>query len=394
MQTLHQSPTDPAFVADPYPFYDAARATGPFFRWDDYDGLICTTTFAATNAALRDRRLGRAPLPEHTLPVPPHLAPFEAVERLSLLSLEPPAHTRLRGLVLRAFTSRRIAALGPEIEALAHELIDGFAGAEVDLLPAYCQRIPVIVIARLLGVPEAMADDLLAWSNAMVAMYQARRDRATEDAAAQAAAEFSAFLRGYVEERRSRPADDLITHLIAAEEAGERLTTDELIATCILLLNAGHEATVHTMGNGVRALLTHGMGAEVLAEGRADATVEEILRWDPPLHLFTREVYEDVEIAGQRFARGDRIGCLLAAAGRDPDEWPDPARFDPSRPVRPNLAFGAGLHFCVGAPLARLELAIGLRVLFDRLPGLRLAAEPAYGNVYHFHALTALRVTG
>jgi cytochrome P450 len=202
------------------------------------------------------------------------------------------------------------------------------------------------------------------------------------------------FLRGYVEERRSRPADDLITHLIAAEEAGERLTTDELIATCILLLNAGHEATVHTMGNGVRALLTHGMGAEVLAEGRADATVEEILRWDPPLHLFTREVYEDVEIAGQRFARGDRIGCLLAAAGRDPAEWPDPARFDPARPVRPNLAFGAGLHFCVGAPLARLELAIGLRVLFDRLPGLRLAAEPAYGNVYHFHGLTALRVTG
>jgi cytochrome P450 len=394
MQTLHQSPTDPAFVASPYPFYDRARATGPFFRWADYDGLICTTTFAAANAVLRDRRMGRAPLPEDDTAAPAHLAPLDAVERLSLLSLEPPAHTRLRGLVLRAFTSRRIAALAPEIEGMAHALIDGFTGAEVDLLPAYCQRIPVIVIARLLGVPEAMADDLLAWSNAMVAIYQARRDRAVEDAAARAAAEFSAFLRGYVEERRSRPADDLITHLIAAEEAGERLSTDELIATCILLLNAGHEATVHTMGNGVRALLMHGMGADVLAEGHADATVEEILRWDPPLHLFTREVYEDVEIAGQRFARGDRIGCLLAAAGRDPAEWPDPARFDPARPVRPNLAFGAGLHFCVGAPLARLELAIGLRVLFDRLPGLRLAVEPAYGNVYHFHGLTALRVTG
>ncbi|MCU0907109.1 MAG: cytochrome P450 [Rhodobacteraceae bacterium] len=393
MQVLTQSPTDPAFVADPYPFYDRARAAGPFVRWADFDGLICTTTFAATNAVLRDRRMGRARLPEDDTPAPPHLAPFDAVERLSLLSLEPPAHTRLRGLVLRAFTSRRIAALAPEVEGLAHSLIDGFAGSSVDLLPAYCQRIPVIVIARLLGVPEAMADDLLAWSNAMVAIYQARRDRGVEDAAARAAAEFSVFLRGYVEERRSRPADDLITHLIAAEEAGERLTTDELIATCILLLNAGHEATVHSMGNGVRALLTHGMGRDVMTGGRAEGTVEEILRWDPPLHLFTRTVYEEVEVAGQRFARGDRIGCLLAAAGRDPGEWPDPARFDPARPVRPNLALGAGLHFCVGAPLARLELAIGLRVLFDRLPHLRLAGEPAYGNVYHFHGLTALRVT-
>jgi cytochrome P450 len=311
-----------------------------------------------------------------------------------MLELEPPRHTRLRGLVLRAFTNRRIKALAPEIEALCHALIDAFPHGEVDLLPAYCQRVPSIVIARLLGVPEEMADQLLAWSNAMVGMYQARRTREMEDAAARAAADFSAFIRGYVAERRSRPADDLITHLIAAESDGEKLTTDELVTTCILLLNAGHEATVHTMGNGVKALLEHGTPPGALSPANIEGTVEEILRHDPPLHLFTRHVYEEVELFGHRFRRGDQVGCLLAAANRDPAVWADPARFDPARPVQTNLAFGAGLHFCVGAPLARLELQIALPVLFARRPGLRLAEAPAYANLYHFHGLARLRVSG
>jgi unspecific monooxygenase len=199
-------------------------------------------------------------------------------------------------------------------------------------------------------------------------------------------------MRSYVEARRARPADDLITHLIAAEEAGERLTTDELITTCILLLNAGHEATVHTLGNGVKTLLESGTPPEELAPGRIAATVEEILRYDPPLHLFTRHVYEEVDILGHRFPRGAQVGCLLAAANRDPAVWAEPARFDPSRPVVTNLAFGAGLHFCVGAPLARLELQIALPILFARLPCLRLAAPPAYANLYHFHGLDRLAV--
>jgi cytochrome P450 len=226
----------------------------------------------------------------------------------------------------------------------------------------------------------------------MVGMYQARRTRAMEDAAAGAAADFAAFLRAYVEERRTRPADDLITHLIAAEEDGERLTTDELITTCILLLNAGHEATVHTMGNGVKALLESGAPDAALDADRIEGTVEEILRFDPPLHLFTRFAYEEVELFGHGFRRGDRVGCLLAAANRDPEAWPEPARFDPFRSVRTNLAFGAGLHFCVGAPLARLELQVALPILFARLPGLRLAGAPVYANLYHFHGLEHLRV--
>ena len=384
---ITQSPTDACFVQDPYPFYDRARALGSLVFWDDY-AMPVATTHAAVSALLRDRRFGRECPVEMVRAIPAHLAAFYAVEAHSMLELEPPRHTRLRGLVLRAFTSRRIAMLGPEIEKLCHDLIDGFPAGAFDLLPTYANRIPVIIIARLLGVPETMANDLLAWSNAMVCMYQARRTPEIEVAAARAAGEFADFLRGYVMRRRARPADDLITHLIAAESDGEKLSTDELIATCILLLNAGHEATVHSIGNGVKALLETGLSnAPIRPE-----TVEEVLRHDPPLHMFTRYAYEDVTLFEHTFRRGDQVGLLLAAAGRDPAIHDDPHRFNPDRTAPAHLAFGAGLHFCVGAPLARLELQIALSVLFRRLPGLRLADTPRYADLYHFHGLERLIV--
>ncbi len=387
MERLSQSPTDPAFVQDPYPFYERARATGAFFHWAEY-GLTCTGNAAAVNAIFRDRRFGReAPEP---VTVPDHLAPFYAVEAHSMLELEPPRHTRLRSLVLRAFTSRRIAALEPEIDALCHQLIDSFPPGPFDLLAHYGTRVPVIIIARLLGVPEDRSDDLLRWSNAMVGMYMAGRTRTTEDRAVAATEAFVAFLRGYIEARRAAPADDLITHLIAAEEAGERLSTDELISTCILLLNAGHEATVHTIGNGVKTLLETGTAAALLTN--PEAAVEEVLRFDPALHMFTRWVYEEVEVMGRTFQRGDRVGLLLAAANRDPGVWEAPGQFQPARRVKPNASFGAGLHFCVGAPLARLELQVALPILFRRLPGLRLVELPRYADVYHFHGLSGLIV--
>lgn len=387
MLTLSQSPTDPAFVQNPYPFYARARAAGPLVFWDDY-AMPMATTHRAVNTILRDRRFGREPI---TRPdIPEHVTGFYAVEAHSMLELEPPRHTRLRSLVLRAFTSRRIQALAPEITVLAQDLARALPAGECDLLDAYCRPIPVIVIARLLGVPEDMAPNLLRWSNAMVQMYQARRTRDDEVAANAAAEEFAGFLRAYVERRRSDPRDDLITALIAAEEAGEKLTTDELITTCILLLNAGHEATVHTLGNGVKTCLETG------ARPGADAAllVEEILRHDPPLHLFTRTAYEDVTLFGHSFRRGDQVGLLLASAGRDEAAYDAAGTFRPDRTDGPaNLAFGAGLHFCVGAPLARLEMQIALPVLFNAHPGLRLAAPPAYANIYHFHGLERLVVT-
>ncbi len=387
MQTLHQSPTDPAFVQDPYPFYARARAAGPLVFWADY-AMPMATQYETVNALLRDRRFGREPVDPPQ--IPPHLAPFYAVEAHSMLELEPPRHTRLRNLVLRAFTSRRIKALAPEITALSQALIADFPEGPFDLLEAFARPIPAIVIARLLGVPETMADDLLRWSNAMVMMYQAGRTRAQEDAAAQAAQDFSDFMRGYVEARRSDPRDDLITHLIAAEEDGSHLSTDELITTCILLLNAGHEATVHTIGNGAKVCLERGARP---ADDPAPL-VEEILRYDPPLHMFTRWAYEPVDIAGHRFDRGDQVGLLLASANRDETTYAEAGRFVPTRPVKPaNTAFGAGLHFCIGAPLARLELQIALPALFAACPTLALAEPATYADIYHFHGLTRLMVT-
>ncbi|MDR7125028.1 cytochrome P450 [Pseudotabrizicola sp. 4114] len=392
MQTLAQSPTAPDFVQNPYPFYKRARAGGPFFHWQDYD-LICTPSAAAANAIFRDRRFGREVPPELARPIAPHTAPFYAVEAHSMLELEPPRHTRLRSLVLRAFTSRRIASLHGDVESLSHSLIDTLPEGEFDLIAGFAQPLPVIIIARLLGVPETMAGQLLRWSNAMVGMYQARRTQAMEVAASDAARAFSDFLRGYVDERRKAPADDLITQLIAAESEGERLSTDELITTCILLLNAGHEATVHTIGNGVKTLLQTGTVSQILSPDTVPGTVEEILRFDPALHMFTRTAYETVEVMGHTFQRGDQVALLLGATNRDPQVWDRPDQFLPRRPAKPNLSFGAGLHFCVGAPLARLELQIALPILFRRLPGLRLAGVPRYADVYHFHGLERLMLT-
>jgi len=389
---VRQPPTDPDFVQNPYPFYDRARQLGPLVYWEDY-GLPATTTFEATSEFLKDRRFGREEPVELATPPPSHMTPFHEVETHSLIQAEPPRHTRLRGLVLRAFTSRRIGGMEPGIESLCNRLIDAFPDTEFDIIPAYCSPIPVNVIARLLGVPEEMAPQLLAWSNAMVAMYQARRDRGIEEAAASAAGEFSAFLRGYVEQRRADPADDLITHLIAAGEAEDRLSPDELISNCILLLNAGHEATVHTLGNGIRALASQGPDPEWLSDKSIEFTVEEIMRHDPPLHMFTRFANKEVRKFGHRFRRGDRVACLLAAANRDPAEYSRPWDFDPGRWPGRHLALGAGIHFCVGAPLARLELRIALGTLFARMPRLRLARPAHYANLYHFHGLERLTVT-
>lgn len=309
-----------------------------------------------------------------------------------MLELEPPRHTRLRNLVLRAFTSRRIAGLAPDITALATELAAAIPKGTSDLLTAFAQPLPVRIIARLLGVPEEMAPDLLRWSNAMVGMYMAGRTRDMEDRAVAATEAFVTFLRTYVEDRRARPADDLITQLIAAETEGEKLSTDELITTCILLLNAGHEATVHTIGNGVKTLLETDTPLTALSPENVEATVEELLRFDPALHMFTRWAYEDVEVMGHTFHRGDQVALLLAAANRDPGQWDRPDHFLPTRPVKPHASFGAGLHFCVGAPLARLELQIALPILFQHHPNLALAAPPRYADVYHFHGLKELRI--
>ncbi|WP_368188334.1 cytochrome P450 [Aestuariibius sp. HNIBRBA575] len=386
MKTLSQSPTDPDFIQNPYAFYDRARAVGDIFFWTEYDQVVATSYQAATTI-LKDRRFGREAPPEFAPQIPDHLAPFYAFESHSMLELEPPTHTRLRSLVLRAFTTRGIAGLAPDITELSNELIDKFPDEPFDLIENFAKIIPVVIICRLLGVPEHHGDQLLAWSNDMVAMYQARRTREIEDAAVAATKAFSDFMRGHIDDRRGNPGDDLITRLIAAEEDGEKLSTDELITTCVLLLNAGHEATVHTLGNGVKALLENGK------PDITDKSVEEVFRFDPPLQLFGRWCYEAVELFGHTFQRGDQVHCALAAANRDPDTYPNPNVFDPNRTGPTNTSFGGGLHFCVGAPLARLEVKLALTALFDRCPNLTLSEPAKYADVYHFRGLTKLMVT-
>jgi unspecific monooxygenase len=392
MKIVQQSPTDPAFVQDPYSFYKTCRDEAGLAYWQDY-GMPAAFRRAAVHAILRDRRFGREVPAEMARPGPAHLAPFLAVEAHSMLEAEPPRHTRLRRLVMRTFTSRQIAAQQEDIHALCHSLIDAFPDHPFDLLPAYCVQVPVITICRLLGVPSEKAPQLLQWSHDMVAMYQANRSHETEVTAAHSAQEFADFLRSYIDQRRSDPREDLITLLIAAEEEGERLSTDELIGTCILLLNAGHEATVHALGNGVKTLLQQGWKTGWLAPEGIEQLVEEILRFDPPLHLFTRYAYEEAEVMGHSFQRGDQVALLLASANRDPAAEENPEVFDPTRPARTNMSFGGGLHFCIGAPLARMEMQIALPILFDRCPDLALATPPEYSNSYHFHGLTRLMVT-
>ena len=391
LETVDQSPVDPAFVQNPYPFYSRLRAMGDFVVWRDY-GLPVATTHEAVMAVLKHRDLGRE-IPEGAQEPPrPELAPFYAVEAHSMLEREPPVHTRLRGLVLKAFTRRRIYHLALEISAICDQLIADFPDGEFDLLTAFAQQVPVLVIARLLGVPAEMAPQLLDWSNRIVAMYQARRTPEIENDAAAAADEFTQFLRTYVETRRTAPQDDLISHLIAAEENGEHLSTDELISTCILLLNAGHEATVHSLGNAIVHLNDFDGRAETLLPENIEGTVEECLRFDPPLHMFTRHVYRPVSIMGQHFKEGDEIGCLLGSACRDDAVWPDGEVFDPFRPARQHAAFGAGIHFCVGAPLARLEMQIALPILYASCPSLRIVVPPKVANLYHFRGREKLMV--
>ncbi len=392
-------PRDPAFFDDPYPAYAAIRAAAPAFFWEDY-GFWCFAGHAEVSALLRDKRFGRQILhvmsrAELGWPEPKaHLAPFDALEQHSILEMEPPEHTRLRTLVNRAFVSRQVEKLAPRIAALANERIDAFErDGEAELLDAFATPIPVAVIADLLGVPRAMGPQLLDWSHRMVAMYQFGVTRAVEDSAADASRAFADFMRGYARARRADLKDDLISQLLVAESEEGRLSEDELVTTCVLLLNAGHEATVHAIGNAVRTILERGLDPRaIFADARATAAaVEELLRLDPPLHLFTRYALEDVEVFGVRLRRGEKIGLLLGAANRDPARFPDPDAFDPGRDPNPHATFGGGIHFCIGAPLARLEMAVALPILFARLPRLRLTARPRCRDAFHFHGLDGLR---
>lgn len=394
------NPQEPNFYNNPYPYYEVLREQVPIFYWEEFD-LWCFITHEDVSKLLRDKRFGRQILHLTTReklgwpPIRPEVKPFYDKEQYSLIELEPPDHTRIRKLLQKAFMTRQIERLRPSIETLAHDLIDKMEGkTQVNLLPEFASPIPVTVIAELIGVPTTMNDQMLDWSQKMTKMYQLVRSPEDERAAVAATENFTAYLRDFVTYRRKKPADDLISHLIAVEEQGDKLTEDELISTCILLLDNGYEATVNSISNGAYVLLNH---RDQLERLKADVTltklaVEELLRYDTPAHLFKRWALEDVTYKGYHFPFGTQIALVLGAANRDPAVFEQPDKLDIGRKRNPHVAFGAGIHFCIGGSLARLELEVALPILFKRLPDIELADQTPFLNTYPFRCLESLWV--
>ena len=394
------APHNPAFVANPYPAYEALRA-GPRAVYDAGTNQWLVPRHADVNALLRDRRLGRAYLhvathAEMGRPDEPELvAPFWRVIRNGMLDREPPDHTRLRRLVQRAFTPRFVEGLRPQVQRIMDELVDTVVGAgSFDLIAALAEPLPVTVIAELLGIPEPDRRYLRPWSADICGMYELDPDEVTARRAVAAALEFSEYLRGLIRERRQRPTPDLIAELAAVVDEGDRLSEDELIGTCVLLLNAGHEASVNGSGNAWWALFRNPDQLDRLRADRSliPTAVDELLRYDTPLQMFERWVLEEIQIGAARVPRGQELALLFGSANRDPAAFDEPDRLDLAREPNPHVSFGAGVHYCLGAPLARMELAISFATILERLPRLELEREPEWKPGYIIRGLRELRV--
>ncbi|MGW0394422.1 cytochrome P450 [Streptomyces sp. NPDC003042] len=394
-------PWDAAFVADPYPAYRELREQGRAV-WSQATGQWLVPHYADVNALLRDRRLGRTYLHRFSheefgrQAPPPEHEPFHVLNGNGLLDLEDPAHARVRRLVAKAFTPRTVERLAPSVERLAGELAAGLlAAGGGDLLTAVAEPLPVAVIAELLGVPEADRALLRPWSADICGMFELQPGEETARRAVAASVEFSAYLRELIAERRKRPGPDLISGLIAAHDEEGRLSELEMISTCVLLLNAGHEATVNTTVNGWWALFRN---PDQLATLRADpeklsTAVDELMRYDTPLQMFERWVLDDITIGDTVIPRGAEVALLFGSANRDPARFENPDALDLVRADNPHLSFGAGIHYCLGAPLARLELAASFGALLDAgVPPLRLVEEPQWRDGYVIRGLRELLV--
>ncbi|MGW0547355.1 cytochrome P450 [Streptomyces altiplanensis] len=394
-------PWSPSFVADPYPACAELRARGRA-HWYEPTRQWLIPHHADVSALLRDRRLGRTYLHRFTheefgrTPPPPGHEPFHVLNDHGLLDLEAPDHTRIRRLVSKAFTPRTVERLAPTVRRLAAELAGAFvAQGGGDLLSAVAEPLPVAVIAEMLGVPEPDRPLLRPWSADICGMYELNPPEETARRAVRASAEFSAYLRELIAVRRESPGEDLISALIAAhDEGGDRLSEQEMISTCVLLLNAGHEATVNTTANGWRTLLRHPAQLEALRAGHGllSTAVEELMRYDTPLQLFERWVLDDIEVGGVTIPRGSEVALLFGSANRDPAAFDRPDELDLGRTDNPHVSLGAGIHYCLGAPLARLELAASFGELLRRAPDMRLAEEPRWKPGFVIRGLRELRV--
>jgi cytochrome P450 len=368
---------DKNFLVDPYPELAKLRAAGKPI-WHEDTNMYLAGCYEDANATLRNKSLGRifkAKEPEsewHT---------FNWLHADSILDSEPPKHTRLRALVSKAFNKNVIEGQRGIIEKIVNQLIDDIKvkSENFDLISDFAEPLPVKVIVALLGFPESEEYLLRPWSQAIVKMYEVNPSEEAKANAKKAAAEFAAYVKDLADKRKESPGSDLISDLVRVEEQGEKLNTQELIATCVLLLNAGHEASVNGFGNGMVALLEREDQFKLLRENPdqlAATAIEEFLRFDAPLHLFERTATADTEVGGITIKKGQKIAALLGSANRDGKVFASADSMDITRDPNPHIGFGAGIHFCLGGPLARLEMGIALPKLVKAFPDMKIASEP------------------
>ncbi len=396
---------DPGFLQDPYPALNTTREATPIFDQVGKDGLRrwFLTRYEDVFRVLRDRRLGRVPEPIMTraeVGLPPlrsDWGPYNDVEQWSLLMLEPPEHRRLRQLVYREFTPKRIDGLRPVIVAHADRLLhEASQHTRFDLLSDFAQPFSIHVIAELLGAPIEDWPRYLDWSHHIVKMYELDTTDDQATSAVRASVEFASWCRDLIAERRTHPADDLISGLCTVETSDGRLSDREVISTIVLLLNAGHEATVNSLGNGMVSMLAAPDAWESIRSERVTprTAVEEMIRFDPPLQLFERWVLADgVSYAGRNFVRGEKIAMLFGSANRDPRHFAKPDEFIVDRGDASHITFGGGIHTCIGAPLARLELSVALERMAAVTPDLTLTGPPVRKPAFVIHGYEAVEVS-
>jgi len=395
MGDVHFNPMDPEFIADPYPTYHRLRADDPVHH--NPLGFWVLTRYEDVVAALRDPRLAKEAIAEFV--AARFGAPVPAMG-LSMLDRDPPDHTRLRGLVSKAFTPRVVEGLRPRIQKIVDGLLDRAepTGA-LELIEDFAYPIPVTVICEMLGVPVEDHERFKAWSldiargldGLLLSAGTEIRQRSAEARHA-----LAGYFRELIARRRAAPRADMLSDLIAAEEAGDKLSEEELLATCILILVAGHETTVNLIGNGTLALLRHPGELRRLRENPAliAGAVEELLRYDGPVQRTARIPSEDVTIGGRTIGKGEMVMPFIGAADRDPAQFRDPDRLDITRADNRHVAFGMGIHFCLGAPLARIEGQIAIGTLVKRFAKLALVTEkPEYRPSLTLRGLSTLPVS-
>ena len=371
---------NPTFVADPYEQLKALREFGKPV-WHEGMQIFLAARHSDANDVFRNKSLGRI----FTDKKPDfEWETFNWLHSDSILDSEPPKHTRLRSLVAKAFNRNKIEGMRPAVERITQMLLDAIdekvkSGETFDLIADYAEPLPVKIIADLLGFPESEEHLLRPWSQSIVKMYEVNPSEQYQIEAKKAASEFAEYVRSLAEHRKTNPGQDLITDLAMVEENGEKLNSHELVATCVLLLNAGHEASVNAFGNGMVAALERPDQADLLRKNSraiTETALEEFMRFDAPLHLFERTATVDTELGGVKIEKGQKIAALIGSANRDSTVFEHADEMDLTRDPNPHIGFGAGIHFCLGAPLARLEMGVSLPALWEKYPNMQLAGEP------------------